>query len=202
MKSATVRPRSPSIRGPSTSSAACSSTSRRIARALTLRSGVGIQLVSAADGSKKRSRFRRIRGSRCAVHPDGAAVAYLGHTDDATHIWMTDIAAYGRGRSLTPLGDARHELRVRQQRQTDRDRDEPGRARRPARAGRGAGPQIRISEGDDRNRLRTFPSLMTTPCEFTLLKYHDGADRAHRRAVARRDEVRQAGDDSRGRHGA
>ena len=78
------------------------------ARTLTLRSSVGIQLVSAADGSKKPVAVppnTRVSGARFT--PDGAAVAYLGHTDDATHIWMTDIAANKpRQITKTPLWES------------------------------------------------------------------------------------------------
>ena len=35
-----------------------------------------------------------------------------------------------------------------------------------------AGPRITINEDKDRNRLRTFPSLMSTPYEFDLLEWH------------------------------
>jgi dipeptidyl aminopeptidase/acylaminoacyl peptidase len=146
------------------------------ARTLTLRSSVGIQLVSAADGSKKPVAVppnTRVSGARFT--PDGAAVAYLAHTDDATHIWMTDIAANKpRQITKTPLLATlvtNFEF-VNNGKQIAIVTSPDGRAARPAPPAAATGPQIRISEGDDRNRLRTFPSLMTTPYEFTLLEYH------------------------------
>lgn len=71
------------------------------ARALTIRNSVGIQIISAADGSKKPIQVPAgARVSTAAWSPDGASVAYLAHTDDATHIWIAD-AASGKSRQLT-----------------------------------------------------------------------------------------------------
>jgi hypothetical protein len=71
------------------------------ARALTIRSNVGIQLISAADGSKKPLAVppgTRITNARWSA--DGASVLYLAHTDTATHIWATDVAT-NRPRQIT-----------------------------------------------------------------------------------------------------
>ena len=55
------------------------------ARALTIRNNVGIQLVSAADGTKKAIQIPAgARVSNAAWSPDSTSVAYLAHTDDAT----------------------------------------------------------------------------------------------------------------------
>ena len=47
-----------------------------------------------------------------------------------------------------------------------------GRAARPDAAGDSRRPEVRVSMSDDKNRLRTFPSLMSTPYEFQLLEWH------------------------------
>jgi hypothetical protein len=57
------------------------------ARALTIRNNVGIQLVSAADGTKKAIQIPAgARVSNAAWSPDSSSVAYLAHSDDASHI--------------------------------------------------------------------------------------------------------------------
>ena len=71
------------------------------ARALTIRSNVGIQLVSAADGAKRVIQMPAgARVSNAAWSPDSTSVAYLAHADDATHIWIADVAT-GKSRQLT-----------------------------------------------------------------------------------------------------
>ncbi len=34
------------------------------------------------------------------------------------------------------------------------------------------GPQVKVHDEQEKNRLRTFPSLMSTPHEFALLEWH------------------------------
>ena len=34
------------------------------------------------------------------------------------------------------------------------------------------GPQVKVHDAKDKNRLRTFPSLMSTPYELSLLEWH------------------------------
>ena len=85
------------------------------ARALTVRNNVGIQIISAADGSKKAIQIPAgARVSNAVWSPDSASVAYLAHTDDATHIWIADLAT-GKSRQLTKDAAPCHnrlELRV------------------------------------------------------------------------------------------
>lgn len=55
------------------------------ARSLTIRNNFGIQVISAADGSKKPIQVPPgARVSNASWAPDGASIAYLVHTDDAT----------------------------------------------------------------------------------------------------------------------
>jgi len=148
-------------------------------RALTLRSNVAIQVISATDGSKKPVAIppgARVSGARFT--PDGLGVAYFVHSDDATHIWMTDLASNKpRQITKTPLQATlvtTFEF-VNNGKQIAVVTSPDGRGPRPSPPAAAAGPQIRISEGDDKNRLRTFPSLMTTPYDFALLEYHSTA---------------------------
>src|SRR5688500_17096442 len=71
------------------------------ARALTIRNNVGIQLISAAAGSRKPVQVPAgARVSNAVWSPDGASIAFFVHGDDDTHIYVAD-AATGRSRQLT-----------------------------------------------------------------------------------------------------
>jgi len=57
------------------------------ARALTTRNNIGIQIVSASDGSRKVLQLPAgARVSNATWSPDNTGVAYFVHTDDATQI--------------------------------------------------------------------------------------------------------------------
>src|SRR5512145_2885845 len=75
------------------------------ARALTIRSNVGIQIISAADGARKTIQLPAgARVSSAAWSPDSAAIAFLLHTDDATQLWIADVATLkARQLAKTPL---------------------------------------------------------------------------------------------------
>jgi dipeptidyl aminopeptidase/acylaminoacyl peptidase len=145
------------------------------ARALTIRSNVGIQLISATDGSRKVVQIPAgVRVTHAVWAPDSASVAYLAHTDDTTQIWVADVAT-GRSRQLTktPLlatlvsgieytADGRQIAAV---------LVPDGRAPMPQAPGAPTGPTVKIADAE-KNRLRTFPSLMTTTYEKDLLEWH------------------------------
>ena len=145
------------------------------ARSITIGTRVGIQAISAVDGARKQIAVpagARITGATWT--PDSTGVAYLVHGDDATQIWITDLATNKpRQVTKTPLlatlvssfaftagGKQIGVVQV-----------PDGRAARPLPPPAPMGPEVRIADSD-RNRLRTFPSLMTTPYDFELLEYH------------------------------
>jgi dipeptidyl aminopeptidase/acylaminoacyl peptidase len=145
------------------------------ARALTNRNNIGIQIVSAADGSKKPIQIPAgARVSNATWSPDSRSIAYFVHSEDATHIWITDIATnQARQITKTPVlatlvssfeftTDAKSIATV---------VIPDGRAPMPAAPAVPTGPVVKIADAD-RNRLRTFPSLMTTPYEQALLEWH------------------------------
>ena len=71
------------------------------ARALTTRNNVGIQIISAADGTKKPIQIPAgARVSNATWSPDSTSVAFFAHGEDATHIWIADVAT-GKSRQLT-----------------------------------------------------------------------------------------------------
>jgi dipeptidyl aminopeptidase/acylaminoacyl peptidase len=145
------------------------------ARSLTISNNVGIQIISAADGSKKPIQIPGgARVSNATWTPDSKSVAYFVHGEDATHIWITDIATnkprqltktpvlatLSSGFSFTDDGTQIAVVLI-----------PDGRAPMPVKPVAPTGPEVKLAD-TDRNRLRTFPSLMTTPYEFALLEWH------------------------------
>jgi len=146
------------------------------ARALTISNNAGIQIVSAADGTKKPIAIppnARISGATWV--PDSSGVAYFVHTDDATHIWITDLAT-NKPRQITPkpvLATLVTSFEfTKDGKQVAAVLIPDGRSPKPAPPAAPTGPEIKVSEDKDRNRLRTFASLMSSPYDFQLLEWH------------------------------
>ncbi|MGH7503056.1 MAG: S9 family peptidase [Longimicrobiales bacterium] len=145
-------------------------------RTLTIRNNVGIQLISATDGSAKQIQIPDgARVSNPKWSPDGKSIAYYAHFPDGTHVFVAD-AASGRSRQLTRThvlatlvtdfewtADSRSISTV-----LVRD----GRAERPVVSNVPMGPRIKVAEEADRNMLRTYASLMATPHDQALLEFH------------------------------
>ncbi len=145
-------------------------------RTLTISNGVGLQIVSATDGTKKAlATPPSARVSNATWSPDGSAVAYFVHTDDATYIWITDLAT-NKPRQITPrpvlatLVTSFDFTRDGKQIATVLVPD--NRPAMPVAPVAPAGPQVKVHDAKERNRLRTFPSLMSTPYELQLLEWH------------------------------
>jgi dipeptidyl aminopeptidase/acylaminoacyl peptidase len=146
------------------------------ARPLTVRNNIGIQLISAADGSKKTVQVPPgARVSNATWSPDGRSVAFYVHGEDATHIWIAD-AATGVSRQVTKTPvlatlvttfdftkDGKHIATV---------LVPEGRAAMPQEPATPPGPSVKLALEADKNRLRTFASLMSTPYQFELLEWH------------------------------
>ncbi len=144
-------------------------------RALTIRNNVGIQLVSAADGSKKPIQLPA--GSRVSNpiwSPDSTTIAFMLHGDDASHIWVAEVAT-GKARQLTktPL----LATLVTSFEFTDGGKQiaavlmPDNRPPMPAPPPAPDGPTVKIADAE-KNRLRTFPSLMSTTHDKALLEWH------------------------------
>ena len=146
------------------------------ARALTIRNSAGLQIISAADGSKRPVPLPAgVRVSNPVWSPDGALVAFYVHTPDATHIWVADPMT-GLARQVTPRpvlvtlvsgfdfsADGRKLATV-----LVPDNRPP----MPVPPAAPSGPTVKRAEEADKNRLRTFGSLMATPHELDLLEWH------------------------------
>jgi dipeptidyl aminopeptidase/acylaminoacyl peptidase len=146
------------------------------ARSLTINNNVGIQILSATDGSRRKIEVPAgARVSNAVWSPDGASVAYFVHGEDATHIWLADVAT-GKSRQITTApvlatlvssveftNDSRQILTV---------LAPDGRAPMPPPAPVApTGPEVKVASGT-KAHLATFPSLMTLPHEFDLLEWH------------------------------
>src|SRR5688500_247353 len=145
-------------------------------RTLTIRNNVGIQVISATDGTKKAIQLPAgARVSNAAWSPDSKSVAFYVHGDDATHIWVAD-AATGASRQVTKTpvlatlvttfeftADGRQIAAV---------FVPDNRAAMPQPPASPGGPTVKLAMETDKNRLRTFASLMSTPYDEQLLEWH------------------------------
>lgn len=145
------------------------------ARSLTNRTNIGIQIISAADGTKKALAIPPgARISNATWSPDSKAVAYFVHADDSTHVWMTDITTnkpvqLTKVPVLATLVTAFEFTQDAKQIATVLIPDV--RSPMPVAPASPTGPVVKIADAE-KNRLRTFPSLMTTPYEQALLEWH------------------------------
>jgi dipeptidyl aminopeptidase/acylaminoacyl peptidase len=145
-------------------------------RSVTLRNTIGIQVISAADGSRKTlATPAGVRVTNVRWTPDGTGVAYMTLGDEATHVWITDLATNKpRQITKTPLlatWVTNFDF-VNNGKQIVAVFPPDGRTPRPMPPTVPSGPELRVSMDSDRNRLRTYPSLMTTPYDFQLLEWH------------------------------
>jgi dipeptidyl aminopeptidase/acylaminoacyl peptidase len=146
------------------------------ARPLTVRNNVGIQIVSATDGSKKAVQLPPgARVSNATWSPDSKSIAFYVHGEDATAIWIAD-AATGVARQVTKTPVLATLVTTfdftRDGRQIATVLVPDGRAPMPQPPATPTGPSVKLAMETDKNRVRTFPSLMTTPYEEQLLEWH------------------------------
>ena len=144
------------------------------ARTLTIRSNVGIQLISADDGTVREVQVPAgARVSNATWSPDGSRIAFFAHTDDATHLYVA--GSDGQSRRLTDRA-------VLATLQTDFDWSEDGstiatvlvpqnRPAMPQEPARPMGPQVKMTE-EGENMLRVYASLLATPHDKDLLEWH------------------------------
>ena len=144
-------------------------------RTLTVRNNVGIQIISAADGTQRAIQLPPgARVSNATWSPDSSTVAFFVHGDDATHIWVAD-ATTGKSRQLTKTPVLATLV-------TSFEFTEDGkqivfvqlpdaRPSMPPSPSSPTGPTVKIADAE-KNRLRTFPSLMSTTHEKDLLEWH------------------------------
>ena len=145
------------------------------ARSLTVRNNVGIQIISAADGVQRTIQLPAgARVSNATWSPDSSAVAFFVHGEDATHIWVADVVT-GKARQLTKtpvLATLVSSFEFTEDgKQIVFVQVPDGRSPMPQSAVAPSGPTVKIADAE-KNRLRTFPSLMSNPHEKGLLEWH------------------------------
>jgi dipeptidyl aminopeptidase/acylaminoacyl peptidase len=145
-------------------------------RNMSRRNTIGIQLFSTADGSRKvlaTPPGLRVTGARWTE--DGSGVLYMTLNDDGTHVWVTDVAT-NRPRQITKTSllttFVTNFSLINNGKQLVGVFPPDGRSPRPVRSAIPKGPEIRVAMEDDKNRLRTYASLMQTPHDFELLEWH------------------------------
>ena len=146
------------------------------ARALTVRNNVGIQIISGVDGSKKPIQLPAgARVSNATWSPDGKSIAFYLHGEDATHIWIAD-AATGVSRQVTKSPVLATMVTTfdftKDGKQIAAVLVPDGRAPMPQPPASPTGPSVKLAMETEKNRLRTFPSLMSTPYDEQLLEWH------------------------------
>ncbi len=145
-------------------------------RALTIRNNVAIEVIAATDGTRRTIALpagARVSGAQWS--PTGTHIAFLMHGTDATHIWVADTATLkARQVSKTPMLAT-----MTSSVQWTMDGTQvaavflpDGRAARPAEPVAPLGPEVSLALTDERNRLRTYASLMRTQHDFELLEWH------------------------------
>jgi dipeptidyl aminopeptidase/acylaminoacyl peptidase len=143
-------------------------------RNLTIRSNVGIDVISAADGSSVSIRIPAgARVSNATWSPDGSQIAFFVHTPDATSIWVAD-PANGRSRQITRT-PVLATLVTRFQWTADGKKIATvlvpdGRAPMPVKPTLPTGPEVEMTQQGE-NHLRTYRSLMATPYDKALLEW-------------------------------
>jgi dipeptidyl aminopeptidase/acylaminoacyl peptidase len=145
-------------------------------RAMSRRNTTGLQIISAADGSRKTlATPAGVRVTNGRWTPDSTGIVYTTLADDGTYLWVTDVAT-NKPRQISKISllttfVTNFEF-VNNGKTIVAVFAPEGRTARPLPPAVPAGPEIRLSLTADRNRLRTYPSLMSTPYEQQLLEWH------------------------------
>lgn len=144
-------------------------------RNLTIRSNVGINIISASDGSVTVVDVPTGgRISNSTWSPDGGQLAFYVHTDGETHIHVADPND-GRSRRVTDqpvLGTMVTGFEWTNDGKEIATILVPGqRSARPLPSRIPSGPQVKQTE-EGENMLRTYASLMATPYDEELLEWH------------------------------
>ena len=144
-------------------------------RTLTISDGVGIDVISTVDGTRRSIALPAgSRVSNATWTPDGRNIAFFVHGDTGTHIWMADAATLApRQVTRTPIlatcvstysfsNDGKQLFTV---------MPPDARAPRPAAPAVPGGPEVKVLSGQ-KEQNRTYPSLMSTPYDVALLEWH------------------------------
>lgn len=144
-------------------------------RTLTITNGVGIDVISTTDGTRKSIALPAgTRVSNATWTPDGKGIAFYVHGDTGTHVWIADASTLApRQVTKTPVlatmmssvsfsNDGKQMFVV---------MPPDGRAPRPIEPDMPNGPEVKVLSGQ-KEQNRTYPSLMNTPFDYELLEWH------------------------------
>lgn len=146
-------------------------------RSHTTRTQIGFELIDWEAGNTVRiDPPRGARVSSPSWSPDGSKLAYFAHSDDATHIYVYDIAS-GRARQITPRRTPVMTTRVSSFEWTADGQNiltvlvPDDRGEEPREAAVPQHPMVRLTE-EGKNSLRVYASLLESPYEKALLEYN------------------------------
>ncbi|TAK17879.1 MAG: hypothetical protein EPO35_02270, partial [Acidobacteria bacterium] len=144
-------------------------------RTLTITNGVGIDVLSTTDGSRRSIALPAgARVSNATWTPDGKGIAFFVHGETGSHIWLADATTLAARQvtkqpvlatfvtSFSFSNDGKQIFTV---------MAPDGRAPRPVEPELPSGPLVKVLSGQ-KEQNRTYPSLMNTPFDFALLEWH------------------------------
>ncbi len=145
------------------------------ARSLSTRGAAGLSIISAETGQVRELDVPKgATASSAQWSPDGKSVAYFANFDNATHIYVADVAS-GKARAVT-----RTPVLATLNTAFDWTSDgkavvavlvPEGRGAPPAPSAVPTTPMVRITT-PEKNSQRTYASLLATPHDMALLEYH------------------------------
>ncbi|MBV6520461.1 MAG: hypothetical protein MNPFHGCM_00575 [Gemmatimonadaceae bacterium] len=144
-------------------------------RNLTIRNNAALRLIAVDGGTTVPVQAPvGARVSNAVWSPDGRSLAFFVHTPDATHIWVTDLAGKARQLSTRPVLATLSTTFDWEQNGTAIVTVLPpeGRSAMPQPSAVPLGPQVKVAEEHDKNRLRNYASLLATPYDQALLEWH------------------------------
>lgn len=144
-------------------------------RGLTIGSDVGIELISATDGTVREVEVPAgARVSDATWSPEGSRLAFFAHTEEETHLYVAELDGSARRVSPRPVLVTGY---------TEFDWSEDGsmlatvllprdREPMPEPPAQPRGPRVKHTE-EGENMLRVFKSLLETPHDKDMVEWHN-----------------------------
>jgi dipeptidyl aminopeptidase/acylaminoacyl peptidase len=146
------------------------------ARTLTTRGGTGLEIIDASAGRTVKVEVppaATVSGARWS--PDGTQLAFFANFDDATHLYVAEVAT-GKSRRLT-TGPVLATF-VTEPQWTSNGAlvaivlVPENRGAEPKAPAIASGPKVRMTNAGARNRTRTYADLLEWPYEKDLVEYY------------------------------